>query len=352
MLRIIQAGMGGWGRDWAKNVIGFKRGGEVGIVACVDADPASLDRARKELPLRSGSYFQSLGEAFAATSADAVLVTANLPGHVPLAMEALRAGKHVLLEKPFAPSLDEARQVVELAEHRGLVLMISQNYRFFPAVQVVRELVRSGDHSPQSGQALGEVGAVSIDFRRYANSAAREGHRHYALDQPLLADMAIHHFDLMRAVLGQEPVEVDCRAWNPPWSNFEGPATAFATITFDGGAVISYRGSWVSPGPKTNWAGEWRMDCRGGEIAWTSRDDFGALADRVTVRPPGKRPRRLELPTLSHIDRAGCLHAFAQAVATGEQPESSGRENLRSIALMAAAIESARTGKPVRVARG
>jgi len=222
--------------------------------------------------------------------------------------------------------------------------MISQNYRFFPAVQEVREIVRSG--------SLGEVGAVSIDFRRYANSAAVEGHRHYALDQPLLGDMAIHHFDLMRAVLGQEPVEVACRAWNPPWSNFQGPATAFATITFDGGTVVSYRGSWVSPGPKTYWAGEWRMDCRGGEIAWTGRDDFGALADRVTVRPLGKRARRSELPALSHIDRAGALQAFARAVATGEQPESSGRDNLSSIALMIASIESARTGKPVRVARG
>jgi predicted dehydrogenase len=341
MLRIIQAGMGGWGRDWAKNVI--KRDDQVSLIAYVDADPATLALARKEIPLKSSSYFQTLAEALEKSDAEAVLVTANLPGHVPLAMEALQAGRHVLLEKPFAPSVSEARQVVELAEERGLVLMVSQNYRFFPAVQTVRELVRSGN--------LGEVGPVSLDFRRYANSAAREGHRHYALDQPLLGDMAIHHFDLMRAVLGQEPVEVACRAWNPPWSNFQGPSTAFATITFDGGAVVSYRGSWVSPGPKTNWAGEWRMDCRGGEIAWTSRDDFGALADRVTVRPLAKRARRMELPALTHIDRGGALRAFARAVATGEEPESSGRDNLRSIALMSAAIESSRTGKPVRVAR-
>ena len=121
--------------------------------------------------------------------------------------------------------------------------MISQNYRFFPAVQAVRDLLRSG--------SLGEVGAVSVDFRRNANGAAREGNRHYTLHQPLLADMSIHHFDLMRVMLGQEPVEVVCHAWNPPWSNFEEPAAAFATITFDGGAVVSYRGSWVSPGPKT-----------------------------------------------------------------------------------------------------
>ena len=272
-----------------------------------------------------------------------MLITANLPGHVPLAVEALRAGKHVLLEKPFAPSVAEARQVVELAAQLDRVLMISQNYRFFPAVQTVRDLLRSG--------SLGEVGAVSVDFRRNANAAEREGHRHYALHQPLLADMAIHHFDLMRSILSQEPVEIACHAWNPPWSNFQEPAAAFATISFDGGAVVSYRGSWVSPGPKTAWAGEWRMECAGGEIAWTSRDDRGASVDRVTVRPLGKRARRLEMPALQQIDRAGSLRAFARAIATGEQPESSGRDNLGSIALMNAAIEAATSGAPVHVGR-
>lgn len=339
MLRIIQAGMGGWGRDWAKSVI--KKDDQVSLVACVDAEPSSLALARKELDLPSQSCFTSLAAAIETVDADAVLITANLPGHVPLAMEALRAGKHVLLEKPFAPSLDEARKVVELADKQHRVLMISQNYRFFPAVQAVRDLLRSG--------SLGEVGAVSVDFRRNANGAPREGNRHFTLHQPLLADMSIHHFDLMRVMLGQEPVEVVCRAWNPPWSNFVEPAAAFATITFDGGAVVSYRGSWVSPGPKTPWAGEWRMECAGGEIAWASRDNLGASVDRVTVRPLGKRAHRLALPVLPQIDRAGSLAAFTRAVASGKQPESSGRDNLGSIRLMYAAIEASITGTPVRL---
>ena len=339
MLRIIQVGMGGWGRDWAKRVL--QPDAEVALVGCVDADPITLALARNQLDLPPASCFESLTGALQAVDAEAVLITANLPAHVPLAVEALRAGRHVLLEKPFAPSVDEARDLVELAARNSLVLMVSQNYRFYPAVQAVRDLVCSG--------SLGQVGAVSVDFRRYANGAAREGHRHYTLHQPLLADMAIHHFDLMRAVLGQEPVEVACRAWNPPWSNFEEPAAAFATITFDGGAVVSYRGSWVSPGPQTAWAGEWRVECAGGEIAWTSRDNLGASVDRVAVRAPGKRARRVELPVLPQIDRAGSLRAFTRAVATGNEPVSSGRDNLGSIALVHAAIEAATTGVLQRV---
>jgi predicted dehydrogenase len=341
MLRIIQVGMGGWGRDWARTVL--QPNDEVALLACVDADPASLALARRQLELPPQGYFESLAAALAATDAEAVLITASLPGHVPLAVEALRAGRHVLLEKPFAPTVAEAREVVELAAQVDCVLMISQNYRFFPAVRAVRDLVRSG--------SLGEAGAVSVDFRRYSNAAAREGHSHYTMHQPLLADMAIHHFDLMRAVLGQEPVDVTCHAWNPAWSNFEDPAAAFATIGFDRGTVVSYRGSWVSSGPQTAWAGEWRMECAGGEIAWTSRDNRGASVDRVTVRPLGKRARRLELPTHLPIDRAGSLRAFARAVATGEEAETSGRDNLGSIALMYAAIEAASRGVPVRVGR-
>ncbi|MEO5950868.1 MAG: Gfo/Idh/MocA family oxidoreductase, partial [Chloroflexia bacterium] len=212
---------------------------------------------------------------------------------------------------------------------------------YFPAVHAVRDFVRGG--------SLGKVGAVTLDFRKYANSSPKEGNRHYTLFHPLLADMSIHHFDLMRAVLGQEPVEVTCHAWNPDWSNFESPAAAFATITFDGGAVVSYRGSWVSPGPQTNWAGDWHMECSGGEISWTSRDNNGASVDRVSVKPLGKRARRLELPMGMKIDRAGTLHAFSRAVATGNQPESSGEDNLGSLALMYATIEAATTGQPVRL---
>jgi predicted dehydrogenase len=269
----------------------------------------------------------------------AALVTTTLPTHASIALAALAAGKHVLLEKPFATTLAEGRRVVEAAEQHRRILMISQNYRFFPAARTAAALVREGTFGP--------VGAVSIDFRRYANAAAREGHRHYTLHQPLLADMAIHHFDLMRMVLGQQPRQLICQAWNPPWSNFVEPASAAATITFDGGIVVSYRGSWVSPAPQTAWDGLWRMECAGGEIQWTGRGGQGVAADRVTVRPLGKPARRVELPAMPQTDRAGSLAAFAQAIRTGQEPECSGRDNLGSIALMYTAIESATSGLPL-----
>jgi predicted dehydrogenase len=338
-IRIIQVGMGDWGRNWYQNVLSGST--DVSVVACVDNDPAMLALARQKLHVPSERCFPSFEAALTAADADAVLVTATLPAHVPVALKAIAAGKHVLLEKPFAPTLADAQQVVAAAATQGCVLMISQNYRFFPAPRIAAALVREG--------RLGPVGAISIDFRRYANAAPREGHRHYTIAHPLLMDMTIHHLDLLRMVLGREPRSVTCHTWNPPWSNFRDPAATTATITFADGPVVSYRGSWVSPAPQTAWAGEWHMECAGGEIVWTSRGAVDASADRVAVRRLGKTARRVALPDMAHVDRAGSLAAFVKALETGQEPGTSGRDNLGSIALMRALIESAASGLPTPV---
>ncbi len=337
-VRLIQVGMGSWGKSWATRVVAQNKAVEP--VAWVEIDAVALERARQQLSLPAERCFLSLDEALAQVDADAVLITASLPGHVPNATTALQADKHVLMEKPFAPAVSEARQLVALAEQHKRVLMISQNYRYAPAVRKVIDLVHE--------QVVGSIGSVNIDFRRNANAAPIETNRHYHIWEPLLADMAIHHFDLMRAVLGQEPRLIYCKTWNPSWSHFDEPPSATMTITFDAGTVVSYRGSWVSPGPQTNWSGDWRMEGERGELVWTSRGD---QPDRVLLRPLNKRPRAVRLPELEHLDRAGSLQAFVQAVRSGEPPETSGRNNLNTLAFMFAAIEAARSGLPVEIAR-
>ncbi|MGH2560565.1 MAG: Gfo/Idh/MocA family protein [Thermomicrobiales bacterium] len=337
-VRIIHAGLGGWGQDWAKNAV--PKVETVQTVACVDSNPASLAQVQTALGVPANQCFDSLAAAFAAVEADAVLATVSVPAHVPVALAALEAGKHVLIEKPFTMTLDEARQVVDAAEAAGRVLMISQNYRFFPAVAAAAELVRD--------QALGKVGTVSVDFRRNL-TAVRPEHAYATLDHPLLLDMAIHHFDLMRAVLDQEPQRVLCHAWRPEWSPIRGMTAGSAAIEFDGGAVVSYRGSWVSRGPDTPWAGEWRMDCEDGEIIWTSRGGASdqLAADRVVIRPLGGKDEVVDLPTLDYVGRAGVLSAFATAIRNGTDPPCSGRDNLGTIGLMNGAIAAAASAQAV-----
>src|SRR5438552_8925982 len=331
-LRIIQVGLGGWGRNWAKTVV--TKNTDIKLVAGVDTVPEMLSIAQKELTIEH--YFSSLDKALATIDADAVLITASLEGHVPSALAALDADKHVLMEKPFAPTLEDAQRVVAKAEERQRILMISQNYRHYTATRAIQKLIQKG--------TLGPVGSIKLNFRRYANTPPHGGSAHHRLWEPLLVDMSIHHFDLMRMLLGKEPVKIMCQTWNPRWSNFfEAPAGS-ALITFDDGTVVTYSGSWVSTAPQTNWAGEWQIECERGEITATSR---GEKPDYVAVRPLGKRLRSIKLPEVPLIDRNGTLDAFVKAVQTGEEPETSGRKNLKTLALMLAAVESARTGKPV-----
>jgi predicted dehydrogenase len=338
-MRVLQVGLGGFGRDWAKHVI--PRVPEVEVVGTAD-----LFEGARSLAIAAGltsedRCYADVDEAIEATDPEAVLVTASLVGHVPAASAALRAGRHVLVEKPFAPSVAEAEELVALADSLGLTVAVSQNYRFFPAVQTVQRIV--------ADRRLGDLHAVEIDFRHFSG-ASGVASPHHALDEPLLVDMSIHHFDLIRAVLAQEVTSITCRTWDPPWSLFTGPSEGVALIECGPDLVVSYRASWVSRGLRTAWAGEWRMDFADGEVWWTSRGDGpeGWRSDAVTIRR-GRTVETLVLPALERTDRAGSLTEFVTAVEAGREPSISGRNNLGSLATTYAAVESAHTRQPVQL---
>lgn len=341
-VRLLQVGLGFWGLDWATEVL--PRVPEVELVGYVDPDAAALARIGATLGVPADRLFASLDEALARVPCEGVLASLPTAFHVPVADAALRAGRHVIVEKPFAPTLVEAAGLVRLAEGLGLTLMVSQNYRFYPAPIAAAELVAGGE--------LGRPLAVNLDFRR---NAPREGYRYWDIPDPLLADMSIHHFDLLRMVLAAEPVEVSCRTWNAPGSPFRADPCGAATITFADGVVASYRGSWLSRGPGTPWGGEWAMDFEDGAAFWACRGEAAArlAEDRLAVRRVGGETEPRALATFHGHDRAGSVAAFARAVTGGgaEPPWfSSGRDNLGSLALVdACRLSAARGGMSVRL---
>jgi predicted dehydrogenase len=330
-LRIIQVGMGGFGRNWYQTKVAPLA--EVESMAFVEPVEQTREQCIRELGIKRELIFDSLEHAISAVSADAVLITASLPGHVPNARDALMAGKHVLMEKPFAPSVADARQLVELAATRERVLMISQNYRFFPAPQLAAQIVANG--------TLGRLGVVHVDFRRDHVTFDEGRRRHYELSHPLLADMAIHHFDLMRMICGADAGKVRCHAFQPPWSHYKDPPAAEAVIEMENGVVVTYRGSWVSSGSVTPWAGEWNLEFEKGELWFTSRGDDTPKADELWIRKLGKKPQKQTLPRLPGTDRTGSLLEFVSSVRETREPLTSGARNIGSIGLTYAAIESA-----------
>jgi predicted dehydrogenase len=338
---LLQVGLGPHGRNWARQVLPHVP--EVDVVAYVDKDPNALDALRAEAHVPAERCFESLNEAIAATRPEAMLNTTALSAHYPVTRSGLEAGLHVLVEKPFAPSLSEAQQLVDEANARDLILMVSQNYRFFSAPRAIATMVH------ESG--LGRLFEVSIDFRRYSTVGPNGRGRHHMEEQPLLVDMSIHHFDLLRLILSREPQRIYCEAWNPEWTSFTGPPVAIASIVFEGGVVVSYRGSWISAAPVTPWAGEWRMQFENGEIIWTSAADSDPTQDRVVVTPRNGEPRTIDLIPIKRTGTFGTLTEFVTSVQTGREPETSGRHNLGTVALVEAAVESATLRQPVTIHR-
>lgn len=340
-LKIIQVGLGGWGRDWYRRRL--KPEPWVDVVGVVDQSADALRLAQDEAGVRADRCHERLEDALAATDAAAVLVTASLPGHVPAAGAALAAGRHVLMEKPFAPSVSEARALAKQAREAGRLLMISQNYRYFPAPQRVAQIVAHGE--------LGRLGVVHLDFRRDRGGFDEKRRKHYALANPLLADMAIHHFDLIRMVTGSDARRVRCHSYNPPWSSFRDDPAAEAVIDMENDVVVTYRGSWVSQGPVTPWAGEWRLEFERGEVWFTSRGDMDRDVDEVWVRRADGKARREKLPKMDALDRTGSLREFAACIRDDREPATVGEANIGSIGLTYAAIEAARTDRWVDVER-
>lgn len=342
MVKAIQVGLGHWGSSWTKDVI--PKVPNVQMVGYVDSNPEAIQRVQTELGIAETLCFLSLEEAMKASEAELAICTLRTEAHYPVVKRCLELGLSVIVEKPFASTIAQAKELVALAKETGRVLMVSQNYRHQPAPIVAAELI--------GAQRFGPVNLVSIDFRRHAPT---QGYRYWDMPDPLLADMSIHHFDLMRMVLGDNPKRVSCRTWNSPASPFGHHPIGVATLEFEKGTIVSYRGSWMSSGPVTPWAGEWVMDCSEGQILWTSRDHFMGKAgpDRVTLQPLDGKPEPLALPVLEHTDRVGTLASVARVIETGTVPArfSSGEDNLHSLALVQATILSAsRNGEWVELA--
>lgn len=332
MVNAIQVGLGSWGYSWAREVLPAVPDFEA--VAYVDAVPAALERVQEKLGVPASKCFASLDEAASAVEADLVIAPVRTEAHFPVVSAALEKGYHVLVEKPFASTVAEAKALVELAGARGRILMVSQNYRFYPGPRAAAQFVAEAP--------MGPVGMVSIDFRRHAPS---QGYTYWDFPDPLLGDMSIHHFDLMRMVLGAEAKRASCRTWNPQGSPFVNDPIGTAIIEFGSGVTVSYRGSWMSGGPSTPWAGEWAIDCTDGQMWWTSRntDHKPPPPDVVAIRDTKGKFARKTLEDVPYTDRQGTLNAICRAIETGTFPDhfSSGADNLNSLALMQACITSA-----------
>jgi len=335
-MKLVQIGVGKMGRAWLKTITSSD---VVELAGIVEPVAAAREWAMNEYRLPPKQCFDSIEKARESLAWDAAVVVTPPPPHRPIAERLLQAGKHVLLEKPMATTMADARALVDIAADTGKMLMVAQNYRFHEAFNTVRALV--------AAERIGAVRAVTIQFHKDARTMG-EGDFRYVMRHPLLTDMSIHHFDMIRAMFGANAAHVYARTWHVPDGNFEFHAAASVLITMDDGVVVSYTGNWAAYLPETSWSGAWEIVGERGRIVWDGGDYTEA---RISVQEWGEEPQSFAIASHDKGGLHGLLEAFARALESGIPPETSAADNVNSLGIVFAAIESSETGRVVTVKR-
>jgi predicted dehydrogenase len=332
-LRTVLVGLGTRGAAWAEVL---SRSQDCETVAFVDPDAAALESAID----RFGRHpcFPTLDEALNEIDDVDALVLATPPtGREPQIRAACDRDLALLVEKPLALDLDEAAAHVRMAEAASVPLMVGLNFRYLAVTRALVDIVSAG--------TIGTPEFAHFTYERWRDGRRPNLNKYPpTMVQPMLWEQSIHHFDLLRHVYGQEPTEVYCKAFNPTWSMYDEPANVSAIFTFDRGLIATYQGTWQSGWQEPDFS--WRTDATEGVAI--QGDQFGDLGyarrhdDALTTIP--LPPHEMWI-----TETTGLLAAFVDAVVHGAPLECSGRDHLRSLAMVEACIESSRESRAVDV---
>jgi predicted dehydrogenase len=312
-------------------------------VGCFDPVAALADDVRRRF---GGTSFPSPDALLDLRDLDAVLIAAPHHEHAPLAMEALQAGLHVIVEKPLANDLTAAIELAEAAKRSGRIVSTCFPYRYEPAVTAARQLVQDGALGTFTGSLLsflidkppsywlgGWTGRTSSVWRS-SRSQAGGG---------VLIMNLCHYLDLMRHLTGEE-VEAVAAVTGSAEARSEVEDTVSLTIRYENGAVGSVIGSSAAPGSNEARLELWGMDGRV-QVEPTGRTYTRRVAD-------GLRPGRwFSLPAASQVDtRVVYFSRLATAIHQGLEPDVTLADGLAVQAIMEAAYRSSETREFIRPA--
>lgn len=302
------------------------------VVACCDIDAHAMQQVREESEIPFGT-----------TDVDALLgrpevqiVDLAVPAtqRRPLVERIAAAGKPVLSQKPFAMNWDDARHMVEVCERAGVTLMVNQQARWAPAHRAVKLLIDRG--------VLGHVFSVMHVIRGFQDFP---GSWYAALENFNLVDHGIHYIDLSRFFTGRTPVRVKAATTNMPGQaavspmiysvlcEYEPEAQLMTTLHFNN--IIAASGLHRY---------EWFVDGTDGSLV--------ASQSELTVCLKADAGTKVTFPIRGRWFPdafGGSMGEMMRAISEGREPETSGRDNLDSIRVALAAVESADTGKAVEL---
>jgi predicted dehydrogenase len=254
-----------------------------------------------------------------------VIIATPPEHHARNCESAISFGRAVLVEKPFTLNLKDAIRIVELAEQAHTPLVVGQNYRYLRWVRTCRRVVREG--------LLGRIGIVTLQYYRVPHEMAKWLTRS---EYNVLWGMAVHHLDALRFMLQQEVRGVMAESFCLPWSQAADGASLQLLLKFDGDTHGTYAASYESSGHE--------FFERGQEFYARLVGELGTLhvfQRWLVLCPSGKLPRLVRRGPRSFTEEAVLLRQLKEAVSSGQEPESSGRDNLQTMAIVEACVQSA-----------
>lgn len=330
-MRFLVLGLGFFGKNWLKEISACAECEVAGIVA---KHPDLLAAVGQEIGIPPARRYATIEEGLDGSGAQAAIVALPEMVHKAAIVAALGQGLHVLTEKPLALDMTEAAAVVRAARHaKGVIAMVDQNYRWRPHTRALRKAVGDGK--------IGRVASVGYEFRQTITRTTTDAWREQ-MPHPYLHDMAVHHFDLLRACTGQECVELAAFPVRPAWSWYRGLPAVDAFLTFDQGLSVSYTGTMVARGFTTPQDGIITVVGEGGTLRLEADQQVRWYRDTlVDVIAPEAMPI---------TDTAYALREFLTAIRENRSPETHVEDNVRTLAMVAAAIISVEKRQPVAVA--
>ncbi|MBI2298251.1 MAG: Gfo/Idh/MocA family oxidoreductase [Armatimonadetes bacterium] len=337
--KCLMIGAGGMAGAWIRSFLPtFAE--RLEVVGLVDVNEAPLSQSGDFLKLPADRRFTDYRRALDAVEADFAIIVVPPAHHTDIANACMTAGLDVLCEKPVADTWEKCLAMVAAQKQTGKKVQIIQNYRYTERILTFKDVLTSG----RVGRLNYLLGRFAADYR-VRNAWGKFRHE---IPHALLVEGSVHHFDQLRNLAGGDCLTLAGFDWNPSWSSFDGESSGLYVMRFDSDVRGLYEGNCNEVGWQTSWHQEYyRAECEGGAVILDADNRVRVMehtggAHYTVADVPAIRP-----PLQGHQAQIG---QFLDWLDGGAAPETVLSDNMKTAAMLFAAIEASETGRTIDVA--
>lgn len=342
--KVIQVGTGGQGRFWCERFLPPNvDDGLIEVVAAVDVDPDALVHAQQYLKLSPAQCYTDIERAFSENPADFCTIVTPPAYHENVVDIALAHDVNILSEKPIADTIDASVRIADKVKAAGKKMGVTMSHRFDQDKTTLRHELQSG----RNGTVDYLMCRFTCNMRNYQDWGAE--FRHTMID-PLMIEGSVHHLDIVADLAGAKCDTIYAQTWNPAWGEYGGDSQGHVMMTFENGVHAIYEGAKTNAIGLNGWAQEYvRIECENATLIMDCRrvERHPYEGGRIYKREgEGEEITLLEQPKWMNT---WLIEQFVKWLDGGPKMATNIEDNLQSVALIFAAIESSRTGKPIKV---